>query len=608
MSRFRRLLRWALLAFLGAVGPGRPGAGHPVLPDRPQAARRARSCAHVELQEPLYVYSRDGRLMALFGETRRYPVEIEKVPPQRQAGLHRHRGRALLRAPRRRLQGHRAARSGCWPPPTTSACPAVSTITQQVARQFFLSSEYSYTRKLAEMLLAMRMEQRADARTRSSSSTSTRASSATAPTAWPRRRSSTTASRSTSSRLDEAATLAVDPEVPVQRQPDHQPGAREAAPRLRAAAHARAAASSRRRRKRAAQAGADARHAARAAGRGVRALRRGDGAPGDGRALRRRRADQGLPRHHHHRPDAAGRRRPGGPRRPGRLRPPPRLARRREAGRARRRRRRRSTLRAHLRGIPRRPACCRRSSPAPATAARRCCWPTARRSNSTPRPAAGPAARPARCSSAATSCACAATCRSRPPTKDGKPAAAAERRRATSLDQLPRAQAALVSLDAETGALRALVGGFSFAGNKFNRATQARASRARASSPSCTRPRSSAASSRPRSCSTRRWCSATAVGHLWRPQNDTGNFAGPMRLREALVQSRNLVSVRLLDAIGVDYARKYISHFGFHERRAAAEPVDVAGHRLAAAARRSRAATRCSPTAASWSRRGSSTR
>ena len=48
------------------------------------------------------------------------------------------------------------------------------------------------------------------------------------------------------------------------------------------------------------------------------------------------------------------------------------------------------------------------------------------------------------------------------------------------------------------------------------------------------------------------------VGHVWRPQNDSGNFAGPMRVREALVQSRNLVSVRLLDAIGVDYAQMCI--------------------------------------------------
>jgi penicillin-binding protein 1A len=77
-------------------------------------------------------------------------------------------------------------------------------------------------------------------------------------------------------------------------------------------------------------------------------------------------------------------------------------------------------------------------------------------------------------------------------------------------------------------------------------------------------------------------------GHMWRPQNDSGNFAGPMRLREALVQSRNLVSVRLLDAIGVDYARKYISHFGIDESAlppnlsmslgtASLSPITVAG-------------------------------
>ena len=152
------------------------------------------------------------------------------------------------------------------------------------------------------------------------------------------------------------------------------------------------------------------------------------------------------------------------------------------------------------------------------------------------------------------------------------------------LDQLPRAQAALVSLEADNGALRALAGGFSFAGNKFNRATQAR--------------RQPGSSFKPflyAAAFERGFNPASIVldapvvfrdrrGHLWRPQNDTGNFAGPMRLREALVQSRNLVSVRLLDAIGVDYARKYISHFGFERGGAAAEPVDVAGHRLADAA------------------------
>jgi penicillin-binding protein 1A len=133
------------------------------------------------------------------------------------------------------------------------------------------------------------------------------------------------------------------------------------------------------------------------------------------------------------------------------------------------------------------------------------------------------------------------------------------------LDQIPRAQSALVSLEAETGALRALSGGYSFAASKFNRATLAR--------------RQPGSSFKPflyAAAFERGFNPASIVldapvvfkdrrGHIWRPQNDTGNFAGPMRLREALVQSRNLVSVRLLDAIGVDYARKYISHFGFDE-------------------------------------------
>jgi len=53
------------------------------------------------------------------------------------------------------------------------------------------------------------------------------------------------------------------------------------------------------------------------------------------------------------------------------------------------------------------------------------------------------------------------------------------------------------------------------------------------------------------------------AGNVWRPQNDKEDFAGPMRLREAMVQSRNLVSVRLLDAIGVQFAQRYITQFGF---------------------------------------------
>jgi penicillin-binding protein 1A len=131
------------------------------------------------------------------------------------------------------------------------------------------------------------------------------------------------------------------------------------------------------------------------------------------------------------------------------------------------------------------------------------------------------------------------------------------------LAQLPKAESALVSLQPEDGALRAIVGGLSFGRSKFNRATQAQ--------------RQPGSSFKPFLYSAafeRGYTPASIVldapvqfrdraGHVWRPQNDNGSFAGPMRLREALVQSRNLVSVRLLNAIGVEFARKYISQFGF---------------------------------------------
>ncbi|PJK10218.1 peptidase [Lysobacteraceae bacterium NML120232] len=134
------------------------------------------------------------------------------------------------------------------------------------------------------------------------------------------------------------------------------------------------------------------------------------------------------------------------------------------------------------------------------------------------------------------------------------------------IDQIPRAQSALVSLDPETGALKALVGGFSFAGNKFNRATQAKRQPG-----SSFKPFVYAASFE------RGYHPGSIVldapiafrqggGKVWRPQNDGGRFVGPIRIRDALVQSRNLVSVRLLDTIGLDYARRYISHFGFDEQ------------------------------------------
>lgn len=131
------------------------------------------------------------------------------------------------------------------------------------------------------------------------------------------------------------------------------------------------------------------------------------------------------------------------------------------------------------------------------------------------------------------------------------------------LSQIPKAQAALVALDIETGAIRALTGGFSFALNKFNRAIQSQ--------------RQPGSSFKPfvyAAAFERGFTPASVVldapvifqqanGETWRPQNENRAFAGPMRLREAMVTSRNLVSVRVLDAIGVGYARRYIQGFGF---------------------------------------------
>ena len=79
MSRFRRLLRWALLGAAGLAVLGMLAAGtlyYMVSSRLPDVA----SLRHVELQEPMYVYARDGRLMAIYGETRRYPVHIAEVP------------------------------------------------------------------------------------------------------------------------------------------------------------------------------------------------------------------------------------------------------------------------------------------------------------------------------------------------------------------------------------------------------------------------------------------------------------------------------------------------------------------------------------------------
>ncbi len=153
-------------------------------------------------------------------------------------------------------------------------------------------------------------------------------------------------------------------------------------------------------------------------------------------------------------------------------------------------------------------------------------------------------------------------------TEEGKdvPAPKAEPARLEwRLTQIPAVQAALVSLDPEDGAVRALVGGFSFVRSKFNRAVMA-----------ARQPGSSFKPYLYSAAFERGFTPASIVNDapvafpdpsrpdgMWTPANDDNKFDGPMRLREALVKSKNLVSVRLLDAIGLRFARDYMTRFGF---------------------------------------------
>ena len=133
------------------------------------------------------------------------------------------------------------------------------------------------------------------------------------------------------------------------------------------------------------------------------------------------------------------------------------------------------------------------------------------------------------------------------------------------LTQIPKAQAALASVNPEDGSVQAIVGGFNFLRSKFNRAVMA----ARQPGSSFKPYIYSAAFERgfnPASIVNDAPISLpdpSRPGGVWTPSNDDDKFDGPIRLREALVKSKNLVSVRLLDAIGVRYARDYVTRFGF---------------------------------------------
>lgn len=134
------------------------------------------------------------------------------------------------------------------------------------------------------------------------------------------------------------------------------------------------------------------------------------------------------------------------------------------------------------------------------------------------------------------------------------------------LSQLPEVEGALVSLSPYDGAVKSLVGGFNFYQSPYNRIVQAK--------------RQPGSSFKPfiyAAALEKGYTLATVINDapivmedvslagLWRPQNHTRKFSGPTRLREALTTSRNLVSIRLLELIGIPYTINYLKRFGFKE-------------------------------------------
>ncbi len=131
--------------------------------------------------------------------------------------------------------------------------------------------------------------------------------------------------------------------------------------------------------------------------------------------------------------------------------------------------------------------------------------------------------------------------------------------------QIPEVEGALVSIDPVDGRITALVGGFDFNRNKFNHVTQALRQPGSAFKPFIY----SAALEKGFTAATvindapLRFEAGQTGGEAWEPKNYDGNFGGPMRLRTALAKSKNLVSVRIMQAIGPKYAQDYIARFGF---------------------------------------------
>ena len=148
-----------------------------------------------------------------------------------------------------------------------------------------------------------------------------------------------------------------------------------------------------------------------------------------------------------------------------------------------------------------------------------------------------------------------------------------------TLAQIPEVQAGFIGVDFDTGAVRSLVGGFDFYLNMFNHVTQA-----------LRQPGSSFKPFIYSAALDKGFNPGTIIndapifidprltgGELWEPRNDDNRFDGPMTLATALKKSKNLVSIRVMQAIGARYAQEYVSKFGFPPERTPAQLTTALG-------------------------------
>ena len=544
MVSFRRIVRWSILLGL-VLGAGAAIALAALYTKVSAELPDVQSLRDIQLQEPMYVYDRQGQLMAVFGESRRNPVRIEDVPERLK--------QAFLATEDARFYEHggvdyKGIARAVWLLATTNnkRVPGGSTITQQVARQFYLSSEYSYTRKFAEILLARKIESELSKDEifelyLNKSFFGNRAYGVAAAAHY------YYGKQLDELDLDEMASLAAIPKFPSAANPISNPTrARErrdhyVLPRMAelgfvSQADARAAmATPMHASPHEPQVEVEAPYVAEMV-RQEMIARYGEDVLNQGykvyttldgpmQMAANKAVRDGLHTYDHRHGWHGVEKKVELP-----------------AGADN------ATIARELAGIssqadllPAVISSVHGDGRAEAVLAdARVVTLDAASSRWTNRTPGRLVAR-------------GDIVRVRAGDKDGQ----------WLLDQVPRGQSALVSLEADTGALRALVGGYSFAGNKFNRATQARRQPGSSFKPFVYAAAfdkgfnpGSIVLDAPVVFRDRR-------GKTWQPQNDGGGFRGPMRLREALVQSRNLVSVRMLDTIGVDFARRYISEFGF---------------------------------------------